>query len=83
MEKARFWQSIANITLNERQRRVVNLLLDGMEGNLTAPRWARITHCNQDTALSDIHYLIEHSILLINPSTARNPSYRLRDAGNK
>ena len=83
MEKAGFWQSIAHITLNERQRRVVNLLLDGMEGNLTASRWARIAHCSQNSALSDIHDLIEHGVLIINPSTARNPNYRLRDAGNK
>ena len=83
MAKARFWQGIAHITLNERQHRVVNLLLDGIEGNLTAPRWARITHCNQDTALSDIHHLIKHGILLTNPSTAHNPNYRLRDAGDQ
>jgi hypothetical protein len=35
MRKARFWESRARIPVNERQRTVVNRLLDGFEGNLT------------------------------------------------
>ena len=80
IDKAGFWQNIAHIPLNERQRMVVNILLDGIEGILTTSRWARIAHCNRETALSDIEELIRSRILITNPRTARNPSYRLREA---
>jgi hypothetical protein len=33
--KARFWERIKDIPLNERQRLVINRLLDGLEGKLT------------------------------------------------
>ena len=81
LEKARFWQSIAHVSINDRQRRVVNLLLDGIQGNLTASRWARIARSSQETALSDIRYLVEQGILSINPVTGPNTTYRLREAG--
>ena len=81
LEKARFWQSIAHVAINDRQRRVVNLLLDGIQGNLTASRWARIARSSQETALSDICYLVEQGILSINPVTGPNTTYRLREAG--
>ena len=81
LEKARFWQSIAHIAINPRQRRVVNLLLDGIQGNLPVPRWVRITRSSQETALSDIRYLVEQGILLTEHSTGQNARYRLREAG--
>ena len=80
--KARFWQNIAHIPLNDRQRRVVNLLLHGINGNLTASRWARITHSSQDIALSDIGHLVEQGILHINPVTGPNTTYSLREASD-
>ena len=51
VEKARFWERIASNPLNERQRLVINQLLDGFDGKLTTSRWARIAKCSQDTAL--------------------------------
>src|SRR3546814_18659792 len=35
MRKARFWESVAGHPLNDRQRKVINRLLDGFEGTLT------------------------------------------------
>src|SRR3546814_14756610 len=35
MRKARFWESVAGHPLNDRQRKVINRLLDGSEGKLT------------------------------------------------
>ena len=83
LEKGRFWQSIAHLALNERQHRVVNLLLDTIQGDLTASRWARITHSSQDTAMTDIRYLVEQGILFINAVTGPNTTYRLREPGTQ
>lgn len=51
LHKARFWESHARIAVNERQRTIVNRLLDGFEGNLTTTKWATLTKSSHDTAL--------------------------------
>ena len=38
--KARFWERAARLTLNDRQRLVLNRLLDGFAGKLTTKKWA-------------------------------------------
>ena len=78
LRKARFWESIAVIKLNERQRKVLGLLLDDFEGKLTTSKWARLTKCSQDTAARDIAYLMEHRVLVRNPGGGRSTSYALK-----
>lgn len=73
---ARFWQAIAGVSLNERQRLVLNRLLDGFEGKLTTSKYAALTRCSQDMALRDIQSLLERGILVRNP--AGGAQYGLR-----
>ena len=80
VEKARFWERIASTPLNERQRLVINQLLDAFEGKLTTSIWARIAKCSQDTALRDITGLVEQGVMVRNPGGGRNTSYGLRNA---
>jgi Fic family protein len=54
LRKARFWERIKDVPMNERQRLVVNGLLDGFEGKLTTSKYAVLTKCSQDTAHRDI-----------------------------
>ena len=77
VEKARSWERIASTPLNERQRLVINQLLDSFEGKLTTSRWARIAKCSQDTSLRDITDLVERGVLVRNPGGGRNTSYGL------
>jgi Fic family protein len=79
MRKARFWESRAQIAVNERQRAVVNRLLDGFEGNLTTVKWAKLEKVSHDTALRDIQELIERGILKKDESGGRSTSYSLAD----
>lgn len=62
--KALFWQKFSNQTLNERQKKVINKLLDGFEGNLTSSKWAKLCKCSQDSANRDIFDLIQKNILI-------------------
>lgn len=78
LNKARFWESVAGLQLNERQRKVLNLLLDDFEGNLTTSKWAKLTKCSQDTATRDIAHLVEQGILVRNPGGGRSTSYALK-----
>jgi len=79
LHKARFWERVATIPLNERQRAMLNRLLDGFEGKLTTSKWAQLAKCSQDTALRDILELVERGILLRNPAGGRSTSYALAD----
>jgi Fic family protein len=78
LDKTHFWESIATVQLNERQRKVLNLLFDGIEGKLTTSKWAKLTKCSQDTAARDIAFLMEHGILERNPGGGRSTSYALK-----
>ncbi len=77
LAKARFWEAIAGVSLNERQRLVLNRLLDGFEGKLTTSKYAKLAKCSQDTALRDILRLVERGILSRNPEGGRSTSYAL------
>jgi Fic family protein len=77
LAKARFWDSFQGISLNERQRSVLNRLLDGFDGKLTTSKYAKLAKCSQDTALRDILLLVEHGILVRNAEGGRSTSYGL------
>ena len=77
LAKARFWEAIAGVALNHRQRLVLNRLLDGFEGKLTTSKYAKLAKCSQDTALRDILPLVERGILVRNPEGGRSTSYAL------
>jgi Fic family protein len=79
LAKARFWEAIAGSTINERQRLVLNRLLNGFEGKLTTSKYATLAKCSQDTALRDILPLVEHGILVRNPEGGRSTSYALNE----
>ena len=75
LHKARFWQAVRDVPINDRQRLVLNRLLDGFEGNLTTSKWATITRSSSDTALRDILDLVARGILVRNPGAGRSTSY--------
>ena len=77
LTKARFWESIGASPLNERQRLILNKLLDGFEGKLTSSKWAKLTKSSQDTAQRDINDLVQRGILVRSPEGGRSTSYTL------
>lgn len=79
MYKHNFWVTHAALPINERQKLLLNRLLDGFKGNLTTSKWARIAKCSHDTALRDIQYLIHKKILRKNPEGGRSTKYELAD----
>ena len=64
--------------MNERQRLVLNRLLDGFEGKLTTSKYGKLAKCSQDTALRDILFLVERGILMRNAGGGGSTSYALR-----
>jgi Fic family protein len=78
LARTRFWDSIADIPINERQRLMLTRLLDGWEGKLTTAKWAKIAKCSHDTALRDIQDLIANGVLVMDEAGGRSTSYSLR-----
>ncbi len=78
LHKARFWAAYKDQPLNDRQRKVVNRLLDGFAGKLTSSKWAALTGASPDTALRDINDLIGRGILLRGDGGGRSTSYALQ-----
>lgn len=77
LTKARYWEWFATKTINERQRLLLNKLLDGFDGKLTTSKWATIAKCSQDTALRDIQHLLDQGVLVKEKSGGRSTSYVL------
>lgn len=77
LDKADFWKLHAQTLLNDRQLKVVNLLLDGFDGKLTSSKWAKLCKCSQDTALRDITDLLHKEVLKKEEGGGRSTSYTL------
>jgi Fic family protein len=77
LEKAELWKKHAAAKINDRQRDILNRLLDGFEGKLTSSKWALIEKCSPDTALRDITELVDQGILQKDEGGGRSTSYSL------
>ena len=75
--KARFWERCTGISLNERQIKLINQMLDGFEGKLSSSKWATIAKCSPDSALRDMNDLIERGLLRKTDAGGRSTSYEL------
>ncbi len=77
--KARFWEKHIHQPFNERQRHIINRLLDGgFEGRLTSSKWAKMSKCSGDTALRDITDLLDRGILIKDGAGGRSTAYLLK-----
>lgn len=75
--KADFWNKRSEIIVNERQKKLINRLLDGFEGKLTSSKWAKVAKCSKDTAVRDINDLISKDILQKENAGGRSTNYKL------
>ena len=76
-QKARYFEKWNNISMNERQIKIANQLLDSFEGKLTTSKWAKLCKCSHDTALRDIEDLISKGVLARSIEGGRSTSYNL------
>jgi len=82
--KADFWRKHIDTAINDRQRKLLNKLMDDFDGKLTSSKWAKIAKCSKDSAVRDINDLIEKGILQKEPAGGRSTNYELigMPAGN-
>lgn len=79
LNKADYWSHFSKKTLNDRQKLMINKLLDGFDGKLSTSKWAKITKASHDTALRDIQSLLDQEVLVKEEGGGRSTSYRLAD----
>ena len=78
--KARLWNTLDQRPVNDRQRLIINRLLeDDFEGFINTSKYAKLAKCSNDTALRDIQELKARGVLIQNPGGGRSTSYRLPD----
>jgi len=77
--KYRFWHKAKECNLNERQQKMINLLLNDFKGSLNTSKWAKIAKCSADTALRDIQDLIKKGILTKGSEGGRSTNYVLTE----
>jgi Fic family protein len=74
--KAKFWQKHAKATLNERQKKILNRLLDagpgGFEGGLTTRKYMALTKTTRATAGQEIDDLLKQGLLTARPGGGRS-----------
>lgn len=76
--KHSFWLKHSRLNINDRQRIILNMLMDDFEGVLNTTKWAKIGKCSQDTALRDIQDLIEKGILIKSEQGGRSTNYEIK-----
>lgn len=77
VKKHHFWMLNASKIGNERQRMMLNKLMDNFKGNLTSSKWAKMMKVSTDTALRDITDLVNKDVLLKTNSGGRSTNYTL------
>lgn len=65
--RSEFWRRYDNLQLTDRQRKVINRLLEeepgGFEGGLTTKKYASMTHTSKGTAFRELDQLYEWGVL--------------------
>jgi Fic family protein len=85
LEKELFWRGLTErkVSLNDRQKKVLNKLFGEFEGKLTREKWMKMTKASSRTALRDIEELIAFGVLEQEEAGGRSTSYRLKKVVEK
>ncbi|WP_126243999.1 Fic family protein [Chitinophaga rhizosphaerae] len=75
LRKTKFWDLPGAQSINDRQRLMLQRMLDGFEGKVTSSKWAKITKVSQDTAIRDLQDLVERGLLEKEAAGGRSTSY--------
>lgn len=77
LSNAAVWDKLRNIPFNEREEKMLRLIIDDFYGKLTAEKWAKITKCSHSTALRDITDLVEKGVLLKESGKTKSATYAI------
>ena len=79
IQRKNFWAKAEQNPINERQRKILQKLLENFKGKMTSSKYAKICKCSQDTASRDIEKLISYGIFTKSQAGGRSTDYFLND----
>jgi Fic family protein len=81
LDKAAFWKMHAQAPLSERQRKVINRMLDfgrgGFAGGMTTRKYVSLAGVSRATAFRELDQLLQLRLIKQNPGGGRSVSYDL------
>ena len=77
LAKVLAWESASLFPLNQRQKQILNLMLDTSRKSITTKAYAKNAKCSPDTALRDIRDMVAFGLLLKSPDGGRKTTYML------
>lgn len=77
LNKSTFWKNHSEAIISERQRRILNIYLDGYEAKLTTKNWSKLADVSSDTATRDVKDLVSKGLLSPVQGRVRDVSYLL------
>lgn len=81
LDKAAFWKMHVQAPFSERQRKVINRLLEygrgGFEGGISTRKYVSLADVSRATALRELTQLLDLGIIQQNPGKGRSVSYDL------
>jgi len=79
LQKSATWERInAGVSVNDRQRLVLNALLDRNEREISTSHYAKLARCSLDTALRDIKSLVDFGVIVAGEGGGRSTKYQLK-----
>ena len=83
LRKGAYRTFLLQTDINSRQRKVLDLLVEGFSGKLTSSKYAKIAKCSADTALRDIKDLLSRDFLSQEKAGGRSTAYTLQSSSLK
>ncbi|MCQ2096751.1 MAG: hypothetical protein MJY87_02265 [Fibrobacter sp.] len=77
MKKTLFWNRFADVAVTERQKKILNIYLNGYEGKMNSKNWANFGKCSSDTANRDLLDLCQKGLIKCDDETAKRRTYHL------
>lgn len=77
LNKSVFWKVFSSEAISQRQRKVLNIYLDGKEAKITAQNWSKFGATSLDSAIRDIADLVGKGILSPLPGRVRKVEYAI------
>ncbi|MDX1956662.1 MAG: Fic family protein [Chitinophagaceae bacterium] len=75
LRKAEFWKQHVDTSFNERQRHMLDQIMEEYEGRINSSNWAKKCNVSTDTAVRDIHDLVAKGLLVKGPEGGRSTNY--------
>jgi len=77
MKKTLFWNRFGSVAITEREKKVLNIYLNGYEGKMSSKNWANQGKCSSDTANRDLQDLCEKGLIACDDVNAKRKTYHL------